>query len=99
MGQIFVNDTGYTHFTPMKNKSEAGHALLEFIQEVGIPHSLHTDNAKELTLGKWQEVYRDHGIKMTQTEPQSPFQNCTEVNIRELKKHARRLMHQARSPL
>jgi hypothetical protein len=34
MGQIFVNDIGYTHFTPMRLKSEAPNALLEFIQNV-----------------------------------------------------------------
>jgi len=37
MGQIFVNDIGYTHFIPMKLKSEAGFALQEFIQDVGVP--------------------------------------------------------------
>ena len=34
MGQIFVNDIGYTHFTPMRLKSEAPNALLEFNQNV-----------------------------------------------------------------
>jgi hypothetical protein len=56
MGQIFVNDVGFTHFVPMKLKSEAGHALAEFIQDIGIPSSLHTDEAKELTLGTWHKV-------------------------------------------
>jgi hypothetical protein len=37
MGQIFVNNIGYTHFIPMKLKSEAGFALQEFIQDVGVP--------------------------------------------------------------
>jgi len=36
MGQIFVNDVGYRHFKPMKAKSEAGNALLEFFQDVGV---------------------------------------------------------------
>jgi len=51
MGQIFVNDIGYTFFTPLKLKSEAANALLELIQNVGIPSSIHTDEAKELTEG------------------------------------------------
>ena len=51
MGQIFVNDIGFTCFFPMKMKSEAGYALAEFIQDVGIPSSLHTDDVKELALG------------------------------------------------
>jgi hypothetical protein len=71
----------------MKLKSEAGFALQEFIQDVGVPSILHTDGATELTEGKWKEVCQTHGIKQTCTEPHSPFQNRAEVNIRELKNH------------
>ena len=48
MGQIYVKHIGFMHFMPMQKKSEAGYALAEFIQDVGIPTSLHTDDAKEL---------------------------------------------------
>jgi hypothetical protein len=82
----------------MKLKSEAGHALLEFIQDIGIPSALHTDDAKELTSGKWREVCTNHDIKQTLTEPYSPFQNCAEVNIQELKKHVRRVMGKTKTP-
>jgi hypothetical protein len=98
MGQLFVNDVGFYHFIPMRSKSEAGNALLEFIQDVGIPSSLHTDDAKELTSGKWEQVRKEHGIKQTIAEPYSPFQNRTEVNIRELKKHVRHLMSRTKTP-
>jgi hypothetical protein len=82
----------------MKSKGEAGDALLEFIQEIGIPGALHTDDAKELTSGCWEQVRKAHGIKQTLAEPYSPFQNRTEVNIRELKKHVRHLMGRTRTP-
>jgi hypothetical protein len=98
MGQIFVNDISYTYLTPMKLKSEAGHALLEFIQDIGIPSSLHTEDAKEQTSGKWRDVCITHNIKQTLTEPYSPFQNRAEVNIRELKKHVRRIMGKMKTP-
>jgi hypothetical protein len=98
VGQIFVNDIGYTKFIPMKAKSEAGNALVEFIQDVGIPGTLHTDNAKELNSGKWLEVCKTYDIKQTFTEPFSPFQNRAEVNIRELKKHVRQLMKRTNTP-
>jgi len=98
MGQLFVNHVGFYHFVPMKLKGDAGDALLEFIQEVGIPGALHMDDAKELTSGKWVKVRKDHGIKQTLAEPYSPFQNCTEVNIRELKKHVRHLMGRTKTP-
>jgi hypothetical protein len=98
MGQIFVNDVGYTHLTPMKLKSEAGLALLEFIPDVGIPSALHTDDVKEQTMGKWREVCLTHDIKQTLTEPYSPFQNRAKVNIHELKKHVRRIMSKTKTP-
>jgi hypothetical protein len=98
MGQIFVNNIGYTHFTPMRLKSEAPNALLEFIQNVGIPSQIQTDDAKELVKGRWKEICQTHGIKQTQTEPYSPFQNRAEVNIRELKKQTRRLMSSTKTP-
>lgn len=98
MGQLFVNDIGFYHFVPMKSKSEAGNALLEFIQDIGVPSALHTDDAKESTSGRWEQVRKDHGIKQTLAEPYSPFQNRTEVNIRELKKHVRHIMSRTKTP-
>ena len=98
MGQIFVNDVSFTRFIPMKAKSEAGDALVEFIQDVGIPSALHSDDAKELTLGKWQKVRQEFSIKQTQTEPHSPWQNRAEGAIRELKRHVQRLMKRQRAP-
>jgi len=98
VAQIFVNDLGFTRLTPMKTKSEAGHALLKFIQDIGIPSSLHTDNAKEMTSGQWDTVRKDHQIKQTVTEPFSPFQNRAEIGIKELKKHVRRLMSKTKTP-
>jgi hypothetical protein len=70
--QLFVTEFGYTKFTPMKTKGEAGHALKELLQDVGIPGELHTDGAKELTMGTWKQVYRDAGIKTPTTEKNSP---------------------------
>ncbi len=69
MGQLFVNDIGFYHFVSMKSKEDAGDGLLEFIQEVGVPGALHTDDAKELTSGCWEHVRKDHGIKQTLAEP------------------------------
>jgi hypothetical protein len=97
-GQLFVTDFGYSKFVPMKAKSEAGLALHEMIRDVGIPNHIHTDGAKELTLGKWKEICRDTNIKMTQTEKESPWQNRTEIEIRELKRHVRRFMGRTKTP-
>jgi hypothetical protein len=95
---LFVTDFGYLKFTAMKNKSEAGYALQELIRYIGIPPRIHTDGAKELTSGKWREICRDTNIVMSQTEKDSPWQNCMEIEIHELKRHVRHLMGRTRSP-
>jgi len=96
--QLFVTDFGYLKFSPMKQKSEAGFALKELIQDVGIPKHLHTDGAKELTLGTWKQICKETGIQTTQTEAHSPWQSRTDVEIRELKRHVRRLTSRSQTP-
>jgi hypothetical protein len=96
--QLFMSDFGFGKICPQRLKSEAGASLQEFLQDVGIPRHLHTDNAKEMTLGTWARVCKDAGIKTTTTEAHSPWQNRTEVEIRELKRHVRRLMERTNSP-
>ncbi len=88
-GQLFITDFGYAKFVPMRTKAEAGYALKELIQDVGIPKEIHTDGAKELTMGTWKQICRDAGIKTSMTEKDSPWQNRAEVEIRELKRHTR----------
>jgi hypothetical protein len=82
----------------MKNKSEAGYALQETIREIGIPNHIHMDGAKELTQGKWRDICWDANITTTQTERDSPWQNRTEIEIRELKRHVRRFMTRTKTP-
>jgi hypothetical protein len=52
MGQMYTNDVNFTKFYPMKKKSEAPDSLILFMQDIGIPSELHSDDAKELTQGK-----------------------------------------------
>jgi len=90
--QLFTNDIGFTMIYPMRLKSEAPNALKCFLQEVGTPHVLHSDNAKELMQGEWRKVCNDFSIKTTYTEPHSPWQNRAEGSIRETKRHIHRKM-------
>ncbi|MGH3055829.1 MAG: hypothetical protein ACRDL7_12725, partial [Gaiellaceae bacterium] len=73
-------------------------ALAEFIQDVGIPRELHTDNAKEETLGRWRDVRLNCQIKQSETEAYSPWQNRAERMIKEVKKAVIRLMSRTRTP-
>ncbi len=58
-----MSEFGYGNFFPMKLKSEAGYALQELIQDVGIPYHIHTDGAKEMTMGNWKQLCQEAGIK------------------------------------
>ena len=97
-GQLFVTDFGYSKFVPMKSKAEAGYALQDTIRDTGIPNHIHTDGAKELIQGRWKEICKDANINTTHTEPESPWQNRTEIEIRELKRHVRRFMARTNTP-
>jgi hypothetical protein len=97
--QLFITDFGYAKLTPMRLKSEAPQALKELIQDVGIPRQIHTDGAKALALGSWKKICQEAGIKVTQTEKDTPWQNHTKVEIQELKKHVRRFMRRTQTPL
>lgn len=80
-------------------KKKAYLALSEFFAEVGVPMGIHSNNEKELMLGRWREICEGHGmILMTTTEPHSPWQNKSERDIKELKRVVLRLMQWQRMP-
>jgi hypothetical protein len=85
-------------FRSQRLKSEVGFSLQEFLHNVGIPRHIHNDVAKEMTLGAWQKVCKEAGIKTSTSEPYSSWQNRTEIEIRELKRHVRRLMSRTQTP-
>jgi hypothetical protein len=83
----------------MKTKSEAPNTLISFMQDIGIPSHLHSDNANELTQGKMRELLKEFWIKPSQSEPHSPWQVRAELAIREIKKAVRDTMQRTRAPL
>jgi hypothetical protein len=66
--------------------------LASFIHQVGIPNTIHSDDAKEITKGKFQKLCSEYEIPSTTTEPYSPWQNRAEGAIQELKQHVHRKM-------
>ena len=50
--QIFVTDFGDVQVFPMHSKKDAHQVLLRYFQEIGVPTSMHADNAKELSTAK-----------------------------------------------
>jgi len=82
----------------MRLKSETPNALKCFIRDVGIPQTIHSDNAKELMQGEWKKICNEFMITTTYTEPHSPWQNRAEGQIRELKRHVQRKMKSRNVP-
>lgn len=96
--QLFVTNQDFAEVYPMRSKSEAPYKLDEFCKSYGLPKVLVTDNAPEETAGKWEKVAKQYLLSQQTTEPHSGWQNRAELEIRELKKHFRRIMHRSRCP-
>jgi hypothetical protein len=92
MAQLYTNDLSFTKVYPMKTKAEAANTLSKFIHDMGIPNSLHSDDAPELMHGQLKQICKEYDINTTYTEPYSPWQNRAEGSIRELKRHIYRMM-------
>ena len=98
-GNLFVNTLGFKKFFPLKSESEGKRNMLDFIQIVGIPPSIHSDDAKVFQHGDFKKTCQKHFIKQTFTEPYSPWQNRAEAGIREVKSYARKLMQKVQAPI
>ncbi len=98
MGQMFTNDVNFSKFYHMKRKSEAPDALVNFMQDIGIPCELHSNDATELTEGKMGEILWKFWIKGTQSEPYSPWQVRPELCIHEVKKAVRHTLMKTNAP-
>jgi hypothetical protein len=69
MAQLYTNDVDFTKVFPMKTKSEAPDTLVAFMQDVGIPSALHSDDAKELTQGRMGEIMARPGLNLHKVNP------------------------------
>ena len=83
--QMFTNGLGFDIPFPLRKESDAAQGLDAFIQQVGIPQTLVTDNAKAEMQGEWAATCRRYRIKMEQVLPYSQWRNLSEASIRELK--------------
>ena len=59
---------------------------------------LHSDNAKELTLGEFGKVLKQDYVRATEIEPYSPWQNRAEMSIKEMKKSTLQVMRRRHAP-
>jgi hypothetical protein len=73
MAQLYINDLSFVKCYTMKQKSDAPDTLVRFIQVVGIPHAIHSDDAPDLMHGCFKQLCKDYQIHPTYTEPYSPW--------------------------
>jgi hypothetical protein len=99
-GNVYTNSIGFRKFFPMDSKSQSPASLQSFIQLVGVPPSLHSDNAPEFLAGDFKKKCRKYDIRQTSTEPHSPWQNKAEsLGVKEVKKYGCRLMEETQAPI
>jgi hypothetical protein len=80
-GSIFNNGLGYDRFYPCRSKGENSNALKEFINDVGIPKTLISDNALEEVYGESRKICQKYHIQQRVTVPHSPWQNLAKASI------------------
>ena len=97
--QLFTNHANFVQSYAMKKKEHAHHALDRFLHEVGVPHTILSDGAKELHLAKWGVTCRRHNIRQKVTEPHSLWQNHAKRSGGIVKRKLRRLMKTTNTPI
>ena len=61
--QVYTDGKKYTHFYPVKKKSDIHSTLHDFVHDLGaIPEVLVSDNAHDLTEGKFAQEARHYRI-------------------------------------
>jgi hypothetical protein len=100
-GVIYTNKLGFKKFFPCETEQgqETGRTLRNFIELVGLPVAMHSDNHSNFKEGFFKSILRKFGIYSTYTEPHSPWQNRAEPAIGEVKRYARQLMQKSNTPV
>ena len=98
---LYCNKLGFKKLFPYMNetKEETSHSLHSFIEIIGIPAALNSDNHNNLKTDLFKKTLRKFGIWSSFTEPRSPWQNMAEYAIGEVKRHARKLMQMTSTPV
>ena len=100
-GTLYTNKLGFKKFFPCTNETskETGHSLRMFIEFVGLPFSLHSDNHSNFKEGLFKRLLRKFGVYSSYTEPHSPWQNRAEPAIGEVKTYSRKIMQKTQTPI
>jgi hypothetical protein len=97
-GTVFTNGHGLDAFYPWKSRKEHADSLMNFIHDFGVPQTIVSDGAPDLTDGRTRQVCREYPIQQKITVPYSPWQNLAEACIREMKQRVRQVMRHQNVP-
>jgi hypothetical protein len=99
-GQVFANGSYFAEIYPMASKKDAGQALREFCNELGVPDELTIDGSREQNAPgtEFMKTCRKNDIRVTRSEPERPNQNPAEGVIREVRRKWFRTMIRKRVP-
>ena len=96
--QVFVTDNHALAVFPMKSKSDAHYALDDFFKDYGIPHTMVSDNAKELNEADFLRKCRRAQCTIQNTEPYIHNQMKADEAIRELRRMYTKKMTETGAP-
>ena len=101
VGVLYTNNIGFKKFFPCEiyKGEETGRSLRSFIELVGLPNSLHSDNHNNFKEGFLKRLLRKFSIYQIFTEPHSPWHNHAKPAIGEVKAYARCLMKNTNTPV
>ena len=83
--QLFINDMRFIFIIPMESKSEAPQALRVFLDQVGLPREIVSDNAPEQMSREWTSTLREFNVKHRLIEAYSPWRNYAENGVKTIK--------------
>ena len=100
-GNLYMTPLGFKKFFPMESMTgqECSNLLQTLIHLVGIPLSLHSDNAPEFVQGDFKKKCQKYDIQQSATELHSPWQNRADSGICEIKSFASKTMERYQVPL
>ena len=81
----FFLGKNYWQFYPLETESDNITSLKTFVRDIGIPRHIHCDNAKTMNSKAWKKYISECETYQSFTEPNSPFQNRAETQIKMFK--------------
>lgn len=95
---LFATPYHWTHFYPMREKSDAHYGLDDLFRKHGVPTRIIPDNAKELMLGEFKKKAQRAQTVLKPIEAYTPNQNFAEGDVRECKRAFGRVMRRTKTP-